>query len=120
MPINIGGDGAFEIEVRVGSASSPAALSEREQTYLDVASEPYRFMSDGGLCLSGIEYVQGAPDGHVGRLALSPASTLSSCTSSAGIASRACSPRVDAPSPDALPDFIVLLTLPDWETCLQD
>ena len=121
VPINIGGDGAFEIEVRVGSASSPAALSEREQTYLDVASEPYRFMSDGGLCLSGIEYVQGAPDGHVGRLALSPGEYavvvhLIGWDREPGmLTASGCSPRLTR-----CPTSSLLPTLPDWETCLQD
>ncbi len=107
VPINIRSDGAFEIEVRVGSASSPAALSERDRTYLEVESEPYRFISDGELCLSGIEHVHEAPDAHVGRLALSPGEYavvvhLIGWNREPGMLTAS-----GSRSPDALPDFIV-------------
>ena len=109
VPINIGADGASEIEVRVGSASSPSMLSERERAYLDVASEPYRFMSDGELRLTGIEYVYADPAACVGRLALAPG--LFSVV--VHLVGWDCEPGMRSsdgrPSPHALPDFIVIV-----------
>ena len=109
VPINIGADGAFEIEVRVGSVDSPATLSERERAYLDAESEPYRFTSDGELRLSGIEHVCADPDAHVGRLALAPGEysvvvRLVGWDQEPGMRS-----SDGRPSPDALPDFIVIV-----------
>ena len=107
VPINIGADGAFEIEVRVGSADSPAILSGRERAYLDAESRPYRFTSDGELRLSGIEHVCADPGAHVGRLALVPGEysvvvRLISWDREPGMRS-----SDGRPSPGALPDFVV-------------
>jgi hypothetical protein len=55
-PINVGGDGAFQIAVR-GYAGIPT-LSQREARYrLVTTSEPYLLVSYGMLELSGLEAV---------------------------------------------------------------
>ena len=107
VPINIGADGAFEIEVRVGSADFPAAPSERERSYLEVSSQPYRFTCDGELRLSGVEHVYGTPDGNVGRLDVVPGEHavvvhLVGWDREPGMLTAA-----GTPSPEALPDFVV-------------
>jgi hypothetical protein len=54
VPINIQSDGAFGVRV----ATAPPDLTEREQAYAVVKSDPYLLAVRGGeLCLSGIEGV---------------------------------------------------------------
>jgi hypothetical protein len=54
VPINIQSDGAFGVRVAV----APPDLTEREQAYAVVTSDPYLLAVRGGeLCLSGIEGV---------------------------------------------------------------
>ncbi|MDQ0930921.1 hypothetical protein [Streptomyces turgidiscabies] len=55
VPINIGGNGSFQIAVR--GVEAAGNLSERERSYLLVSSEPYLLVSDGVLELGGIEAV---------------------------------------------------------------
>lgn len=55
VPINVGGNGAFQIAVR--GVESPGNLSERERSYLLVSSDPYLLVSDGVLELGGLEDV---------------------------------------------------------------
>ncbi|TLQ47251.1 hypothetical protein [Streptomyces marianii] len=55
VPINIGGNGAFQVAMR--GVEAPGNLSERERTYLLVSSEPYLLVSDGALELGGLEAV---------------------------------------------------------------
>jgi hypothetical protein len=57
VPVNIGADGAFQVVVRIGSASAPARLTERERQYVLVSSEPYLFFTSGDAMISGIEHV---------------------------------------------------------------
>ena len=54
VPINIQSDGAFGVRVAI----APPDLTEREQAYAVVKSDPYLLVVRGGeLCLSGIEGV---------------------------------------------------------------
>jgi hypothetical protein len=54
VPVNIQSDGAFGVRV----ATAPLSLTEREQSYAVVTSEPYLLAVTGGeLCVSGIEGV---------------------------------------------------------------
>ena len=62
VPINIGGDGAYQFVARVGSASAPAGLTERERPYAAVTSDPYLFVATAGAVISGIEHVGDDPD----------------------------------------------------------
>ena len=61
VPINIHADGAFQCAVRVGTAGSPAVLSERERRYLVVSSEPYLFRSRDRVAISGLEHIGRSP-----------------------------------------------------------
>ncbi|MBC6451699.1 DUF6386 family protein [Actinokineospora xionganensis] len=51
VPINIGGDGAFQVVIR------QTPLTERERRYLLVSSEPYLLISKGSVNLGGLENV---------------------------------------------------------------
>ncbi|NNU26934.1 hypothetical protein [Isoptericola sediminis] len=55
VPINIGGDGAYEFTVRV--VSELGTLTEREEAFRVVSSQPYLLVSDGMVALGGLEAV---------------------------------------------------------------
>lgn len=110
VPINIGSDGIVEIEVRVGTAAAPAALSARESSVLTVSTlQPYRLATSGTAHFGGLEHVHREPVDDCGALSLAggeydvmvhlidwqqePGMLLPDST----------------PAPDALPDFVVLI-----------
>ncbi len=64
VPLNVGGDGAFGVVVRSGTADAPARLTERETAHQLVASQPYLFVSRGRALVGGIEDISadGADD----------------------------------------------------------
>lgn len=51
VPLNVGGDGAFQLTLRVGG------LNAREERYTLVSSEPYLLVSRGTVALGGLENV---------------------------------------------------------------
>lgn len=53
VPINVGGDGVFQVTLRAGERTSI------EEGYTLVSSEPYLFISKGSIALGGIEDVGG-------------------------------------------------------------
>ncbi|WP_432824446.1 hypothetical protein [Dactylosporangium sp. CA-092794] len=112
VPVNIEGDGAFGFGVRVGSASGPARLTERERRYVLVASEPYLLMTTGDAMLSGIEHVRAEAD--VGLAVPLPAGrwsvTISLIEWEAEPGQR---DDAGAPAPTALPDFTLLINPED-------
>ncbi|EHR61152.1 hypothetical protein [Saccharomonospora cyanea] len=55
VPINVGGNGVFQVTVR--GVETPGILSERERSYLLTSSDPYLLVSDGVLELGGLEAV---------------------------------------------------------------
>jgi hypothetical protein len=119
VPVNIGADGVFEVEVRVGTAESRAALGDREQAYLEVSSQPYRFTSDGELRLSGVEHVHSVPDANVASLGLGPGEHavvvhLVGWDREPGMLSAA-----SKPPPEALPDFVVTVNPPMQPTAYR-
>jgi hypothetical protein len=61
VPINIGRDFAAGVTVRIEPLAYPK-LSEREARYLFLSSEPYLYMSDGAMCVSGLESIDRDPD----------------------------------------------------------
>src|SRR5688572_3317417 len=61
VPLNVQADGAYDCAIRVGSAATPATLSDRESRYLLISSEPYLFRSCGILSISGLEHIGRAP-----------------------------------------------------------
>jgi hypothetical protein len=108
IPLNIGGDGAFQVLARVGEASAPAQLTERERTYVVVASEPYLLITDGDALISGLEHVGAeADDGlrvplRAGRWSVTI--SLIDWKAEPGQADDA-----GRPAPTALPDFVILM-----------
>jgi hypothetical protein len=110
VPINICSDGVYEVELRIGSADEPAAITDRESKYLTVKSEPYLFRSEGELHVSGLETVCCNPDGDsASAVQLSPGDWdaviyLISWDDEPG------SKNADgSPAGHALPDFLVLV-----------
>ncbi|MFD5270409.1 hypothetical protein [Streptomyces sp. NPDC058335] len=57
VPLNVGGDGAFGVLVRSGTADAPARLTDRETAHQLVASQPYLFVARGRALVGGIEDV---------------------------------------------------------------
>jgi hypothetical protein len=108
VPINIGGDGAYQFVARVGSASAPAGLTERERPYLAVASEPYLFVATAGAVISGIEHVGDDPDIGL-RVSLEPGRWRVTVALIDWAAEPGQQDDDGAPKPGALPDFVVLI-----------
>jgi hypothetical protein len=110
VPIGIHSDGAFGFAARVGSVDAPAVPSERERRYLTVSSEPYRVRSPGRLHLSGIEHIHAEPEAASVMALDVPAGDwavtvhLLEWDSEPGMKD-----AQGRPTPDALPDFLVLL-----------
>jgi hypothetical protein len=70
VPVYVHSDGVPVIELRSGRAGAPAALSGEERGRVRARSDPYLFVSDGAVNVSGIEYVNGDPDPYVGAMRL--------------------------------------------------
>ena len=70
VPINLRLDGTVDIEIRIGTTSEPAALSDSESKHLSAASDPYLFRATGELWVSGIEHVLETPDPEAASLAV--------------------------------------------------
>lgn len=113
VPINLG-DSAFQFVVRVGDSDQTADLTERERARLLVTSDPYLITSAGVLYLSGLEDVSGDSDEevlHVAAPAGRYAVTVNLIDWESEQGSR--TPTGD-PSPNALPDFVLLLNRTTW------
>ena len=108
VPLNIGSDGAMEIEVRVGTAQAPAALSARESQYLIVRSEPYLLRTQGAVGISGIEHVAIPVADGAGDMAVPPGDYavrvhLIAWDEEPGMQTD------QGPAAGALPDYVVLI-----------
>ena len=108
VPINIGGDGAFQFEVR--GTDERGVLTARERSYLVVSSEPYLLVSDGTVALGGLESVgdygaQAAWQFELDSGRYSVSVHLLDWRAEPGYSNADGSPR-----DDALPDFIILLS----------
>jgi len=109
VPLYIHSDGAFAVEIRVGTVDRPAAVTKRQAPYVTVTSEPYLLRSKGRLCVGGIEHVEIDPPEWVGRMSL-PAVDYAVVVSLIDWAGEPNSRGEDGRrSADALPDFLVLL-----------
>jgi hypothetical protein len=113
VPITIGGDGACQFRVRVGSPDDPegARPTERERAYIVVTSQPYLFVSHGRACLSGIENVGVGPEPLSGLLDLPlPRGRWAVTVVLIGWDEEPGSRDADGrPAAGALPDFLLLL-----------
>ncbi len=108
VPLNIGSDGAMEIEIRVGTPEAPATLNERETQYLIVASQPYLLRSTGAIGVSGIEEVSYPVSRRAGSVSLpngdyAVTAHLIAWDEEPGMQTD------DGPAPGALPDYLVLI-----------
>lgn len=110
VPITIGADGAFAMVIRVGSAAEPAALTEREIRYLTTSSEPYVLGSDGRACLTGIEDVRSDPGSNSLSFALPSGRWSVTVHLIAWDDEPGARDATGEPGPNALPDFVLLLT----------
>jgi hypothetical protein len=110
VPVNIGGDGAFGLQVRTGP-SGTLALTGREEQYLLASSQPYLYLSGGVACLSGIEDICADPGPAVATLAI-PAGR---CAVTVHLIDWEAEPGArdhhGRPGPEALPDFVILVGL---------
>lgn len=113
VPINIGGDGAFQFLVRVSTASQAPALTSRERQHLLASSQPYRYLSDGTARLSGIEHIRADPG------PATPTLTVPAGPSAVTIhlidwgAEPGAKDARGKPASWALPDFVVLINPED-------
>ncbi|MGW2016715.1 hypothetical protein [Streptomyces sp. NPDC001927] len=109
VPLNVGGDGAFSVLVRSGTAAAPARLTERETAHQPVASQPYLFVSRGRALVGGIEDVSGdAPDGVIEHPV--PEGRHAAVVHLIDWQAEAGGQVKDGrPVPEALPDFVVLI-----------
>lgn len=108
VPLNIGSDGAMEVEVRVGTRESPAELTPREARYLIVRSEPYRLQSTGPAGVSGIEQVAVPPEASVGTVPL-PSGEYAVTVHLIAWDEEPGMQTEDGPAAGALPDYLVLV-----------
>lgn len=109
VPLNVGGDGAFGVLLRAGTAAAPAMLTGRETAHQLVASQPYLFVSRGRALVGGIENVGAdvsdsvlehpVPEGHCAVVV-----HLIDWQAEAGSQD-----KDGRPVPGALPDFVVLI-----------
>lgn len=108
VPVNIGGDGAFQVVARIGSIDCPASLTERERQYLLVSSEPYLFITTGRAVISGIEHVEAEPDQglHISLPAGRWSVTISLIE---WVAEPGQKDDAGFPAPTPLPDFTLLI-----------
>lgn len=109
VPININSDGTFEFEMRLGTSESPQQLTERERKHLVVSSEKYRLVSNGSVCISGIEYVCNNIDENIGELSI-PRGTYSATVHLIAWDDEPNMKNSDGtPKNDALPDFVIIV-----------
>ncbi|SBT40735.1 hypothetical protein [Micromonospora auratinigra] len=103
------GSGAFQFVVRVGDSGQIADLSARERARRIVTSGPYLITSPGALYLTGLEHVSAKPDERGLRVA-APAGRYTVTVNLIDWESEQGSQTpTGTPSPDALPDFVLLL-----------
>ena len=123
VPINIGHEGAWKVLIRTGTVADPAALTERESTYLAQAAGPYLLITEGVARLSGLESV------GVEMLDRTIELRLPAGRYTVGLHlldwSKEPGARADngEPGPHALPDFVVLIDpehgRPDYRVCAE-
>jgi hypothetical protein len=107
VPLNVGGDGAFQVCVRFGPAPT---LTPEEELLSIGASEPYLLVSDGLIVMGGLEEV-GADGIPAHRLIdLEPGRYSAVVHLIDWKAAPGATGPDGRPSPDALPDFVVLLS----------
>ncbi|HEY7222817.1 MAG TPA: hypothetical protein VH561_04275 [Micromonosporaceae bacterium] len=116
VPINIGGDGAWRIRIRLGDDHpTTAGISQREQRCVVVSSQPYPFVSTGTAIVSGYENIDHDPRPDLPCLPLAAGRYAVTIHLLDWEAEPGGLVGDDRPSPTALPDFAVLIN-PEPET----
>jgi hypothetical protein len=105
VPINVGGDGAFQVELR--GVEGPGRLSSRERTYRLVSSEPYLLISEGSVELGGLEAVGGYSGADKTEASLDPGRYAVVVHLIEWEAEPGSRDEHGEPTASALPDFIV-------------
>lgn len=109
VPIRVLGDGPWDMEVRVGTAAAPARLTEREHRLVKAASRDYLYRASSFVCFGGMEKVESWPPTEVGVIDVDSGEYVANIH----WLDWELEPDVVGPrgqrSPDALPDFVVLL-----------
>ncbi|MFB9546465.1 hypothetical protein, partial [Micromonospora sagamiensis] len=100
VPLNVGGDGAFQVTVRVGERTA------REERYTLVSSEPYLLVSASVLALGGLEQV-GTYGGGAEEISLPSGRYVARVHLLDWKAEPGSTTEDGAPAEYALPDFIV-------------
>lgn len=106
VPVGIQGDGAFAVRV----ATAPSGLSDREQRFTVVTSDPYLLSTPGGQTfLTGVESV-GNRDNAPLAFALAPGRYAVRVTLVAWDDEPGAKDDDGNPTPIALPDFVVQIS----------
>jgi hypothetical protein len=108
VPINFGRDFTAAVTVRIEPLANPR-LSEREARYAFFASDPYLYVSDGELCLTGLEGIERDP---------SPASVMAIAPGRYQVTIHildwdlepGAKDESGRPTANALPDYLVLVS----------
>ena len=114
VPINIGGDGAFQVLVRA-SASHTTGLTEHERRYEVVASQPYQYRSPGAAYVTGIEHVGASPWPDTTAIAIQEDLYAVTIHLIDWKAEPGAQDHQGHPAAQALPDFVVLIGPPVGE-----
>jgi hypothetical protein len=110
VPVSIGGDGAFQFLVRVGTTSQPAGLTSRETQYLLASSQPYLYLSDGTARHTGLEHVCADPGPAVPSLTVPAGPNAVTIHLIDWDAEPGARDDQGKPASGALPDFVVLIS----------
>lgn len=106
VPINVGGDGVFQIVVRWGEGGD---LTDRERAFVLVSSEPYLLVSEGSFALGGLEDVGDAEPKAENFVSLAKGRYAVQVHLVDWKADPGSVDSNGKPGPDALPDFVVLI-----------
>jgi hypothetical protein len=115
VPVSIGGDGAFQFLVRVGTPSQAPVLTSREKQHLLVSSQAYLYLSDGSAFLTGIEHVCAVPSPGTPALTIPAGPNAVTIHLINWAAEPGAADNHGKPAAGALPDFVVLIS-PDSAT----
>jgi hypothetical protein len=108
VPVNIASDGAFQFLVRASASQAPA-LTGRERQYQMVASQPYLYRSTGTAHVTGIEHIGASPPPDASAITLAEGSYAVTIHLIDWEAEPGAQDSQGEPTPDALPDFVVLI-----------
>jgi hypothetical protein len=115
VPISIGGDGAFQFLIRVGTAARAPALTSREKQHLLISSQAYLYLPDGSAFLTGIEHICAVPSLGTPALTIPAGPNAVTIHLIDWAAEPGARDAHSKPASGALPDFVILIS-PDSAT----